>query len=109
MSNLKEDSLSNAVEDVSQKVAKLNNIPSTRSLNLPRGNYGPFCLKIIQEFVAHHKLPANLPVPVAGLSTHVALSRIFDIMLHSMGEEKREEILKNLDEYNMSVPACFRQ
>ena len=97
------------VKDVSEKISTLNPMTTVRNLNLPSIDYGPFCLKIIQEFIVHHNLPINLPVPIAGVSTHVALSRIFDIMLYSMGEEKREAVLRNLDEYNMSVPACFRQ
>lgn len=66
-------------------------------------------MKILSEFIDFHKLPKDLPMPCPGLSTHVALSRIFDVILHSMGEEKRQEILSNLDEYNMGIPAHFRQ
>lgn len=108
MTNINESAQNKLVEHVSQKVSSLNNIPSTRSLNLPSGDYGPFCMKILKEFIDYHELPKNLPVPEKGLSTHVALSRIFDIMLHSMGSEKREEILSNLGEYNMGIPAHFR-
>lgn len=104
----KETSPSNSVDLVSQKVSKLNNIPSIRSLHLPSGNYGPFCLKILHDFIEHHKLSSDLPLPIPGLTTHEALSRIFDVMLHSMGEEKRQETLKNLDEYSMGIPAHFR-
>ena len=97
------------MKEISEKISILNQLPTARILKLPSGNYGPFCMKIIQEFIVHHNLPTNLPVPVAGVHNHVALSRIFDIMLHSMGQEKREAVLRDLDEYNMSVPACLRQ
>ena len=97
------------VKNISEKISTLNPLPTERSLNLPSGNYGPFCMKILSEFIDFHKLPKDLPMPCPGLSTHVALSRIFDVILHSMGEEKRQEILSNLDEYNMSVPAHFRK
>jgi len=79
-----------------------------RALKLPSVNYGPFCLKILNEFIAHNKLP-DLPLPNPGDKTTDALSKIFDVILSSMGEEKRDEIMKNLDEYAMGIPACFRQ
>ncbi len=84
-------------------------MPLKRSLQLPSIKYGPFCMKILQEFITHHNLSKDLPLPTSGLSTHVALSRIFDVILYSMGEEKREEIMKELDQYNMEIPAHFRQ
>ena len=97
------------MKNVSEKISNLNPLPNQRSLKLPSGNYGPYCLKILHDFIEHHKLQEDLPLPSPGISTHDALSRIFDIMLHSMGEEKRAECLKNLDEYNMGLPAHFRQ
>ena len=95
------------VKNVSEKISHLNPLPAL-DLKLPSGNYGPYCLKILHDFIEHHKLQSDLPLPIPGLPTHEALSRIFDIMLHSMGEEKRAECLKNLDDYNMGIPAHFR-
>ena len=43
-------------------------------------------------------------MPVPGLTTHDALSRIFDLILHSMGEAKRLEVLKELDAYVEGLP-----
>jgi hypothetical protein len=85
---------------ISKKVEKLNNLKKKRLFNLPSTNYGPICLKILHDFIEHHKIIADLPMPTSGLKTHEALSRIFDIIIHSMGNEKQEEYLKNLDEYN---------
>lgn len=82
-------------------------IDKKRSLRLPKANYGSFCLKILHDFMKLHNL-VDLPTPVSGSSNQESLSRIFDIILHSMGQEKREEILKNLDEYMMDLPAHFR-
>lgn len=97
------------VLNVSQKVQKLQQIPSsTIVLKLPSKDYGPFCNKILTDFIEHHNLSKDLAMPCAGLTTTEALSRIFDIVLHSMGEEKRNEALEKLKEYNMSIPACFR-
>lgn len=81
----------------------MNNIPSIRSVQLPSNNYGPFCLKILSEFIIHHGLSKDLPLPVPGLRTDQALSRIFDIITHSLGSEKREALLKELDEYNAGI------
>lgn len=89
---------------ISKKVEKLNSIHSGSTLNLPSKNYGPFCLKILHDFIEHHSLPQDLSLPVAGVPTHIILSRIFDIMLHSMGPDKREQALKELKDYNLSIP-----
>jgi len=43
-------------------------------------------------------------MPVPGLTTQQALSRIFDIILHSLGEEKRLQALTELDEYIAGLP-----
>jgi len=95
------------IDSVSNKIDGLIKKSSKRQLNLPRHEYGPYCNKILSEAINHFKLN-NLPLPSAGDMTHVALSKIFDIILHTMGEEKREEILKDLDEYIMSIPAVLR-
>lgn len=75
-----------------------------RLLNLPGHSYGPFCLKVLSDFVAHHNLPQGMLMPVPGLTTQQALSRIFDIILHSLGEEKRLQALTELDEYIAGLP-----
>jgi len=107
--NQSKSSSENDVMNVSQKVQKLPQIPSsTIVLKLPSKDYGPFCNKILTDFIEHHNLPKDLAMPSVGLSTGEALSRIFDIILHSMGEQKRNEALEKLKEYNMSIPACFR-
>jgi len=77
-----------------------------RKLTLPK-KYGPMCLKILHEFISYHKLPHDIPVPDSSLSTEEALSRIFDIMLYSIGEEKRNEVLDDVSNYSMSLPAFF--
>ena len=79
-----------------------------RPLLLPSINYGPICLKILKEFVEHHDLPKDLPVPEMYIPMHKSLSRIFDIIIHSMGDEKRQKILDDLDKYKMDMPSHFR-
>ena len=67
-------------------------------LKLPEKGYGPLCLKILHDFIEHFKLDPSLERPVTGLQTHEALSRIFNIILHSMGDEKRQNVLRELSE-----------
>lgn len=67
-------------------------------LKLPQKGYGPICLKILNDFIEHNKLDPKLERPVTGLQTHEALSRIFDIILHSMGDEIRQNVLLELSE-----------
>lgn len=78
-------------------------INESKSLKLPKSKYGPLCNKIIKDFIEFHNLPKDLPVPCPGLLPHESLARIFDIILHSMGKEKRDEILKECDIYCDSI------
>lgn len=73
------------------------------ALVLPEKHYGPICGKILKEFISYHNLPNDLPVPEMGLFLHVSLARIFNIMIMSMGEEKRNEVLKEAEEYLHSL------
>jgi hypothetical protein len=93
------------IKNESDKISALNAIQKNRLLSLPSHNYGPFCLKILSDFVEYHNLPKGMLMPVPGLTNVEALSRIFDLILHSMGEEKRLEILKLLDEYVLGLPS----
>lgn len=96
-------------ELVSSKVElMIKEKPIEKRLRLPKSLYGPFCCRILNEFKNHFGLDQNLALPAPEDPTHVALSKIFDIMIQSMGKEKREIILRELDEYLMGVPASFR-
>jgi hypothetical protein len=86
----------------------IEKLESEKTLKLPFKEFGPFCLKILQEFIEHHKLPKDLQLPEKAEKLHIGMSKIFDVMLHSMGPEKRNEILIDLDKYKMSLPAHFR-
>jgi antitoxin component of RelBE/YafQ-DinJ toxin-antitoxin module len=79
-----------------------------KTLILPRLNYGPICLKILTEFAKHNNLPITLLMPEAKQATHQALARIFDILLLSMGEEKRNELLNDAEEYFNDLPPSVR-
>lgn len=92
------------VKNVSEKISSLNAVQKNRLLKLPSHGYGAFCLKILSDFVDHHNLPKGMLMPVPGLTNHEALSRIFDLILHSMGEEKRLQVLSELDEYIACLP-----
>lgn len=82
--------------------------PSPKILKLPIADYGPMCGRILHEFCLYHNLSADLPVPSVGLPISVSLSRIFDIMLHSMGQEKRDQMIRESNEYLMQIPASLR-
>lgn len=79
-----------------------------KKLVFPRHQYGPLCKKILSEFIDHHKLDKNLDLPCIGEKPDISLSKIFDIMLHSMGLEKRYELLKDAEEYLLSLPPSLR-
>lgn len=79
----------------------------TKTLRLPRISYGPICLKILDDFIKHHNLP-DLPKPQPNNTVDDALSKIFDIILHSLGDEKRDAILKEVEEYCQSIPPSAR-
>ena len=71
-----------------------------KTLKLPRYNYGPIVLKILSEFRRHHNLPEDLiPPPQTGQTTPEALASIVDHLLWSMGMSKRDEIIKEVEEY----------
>lgn len=93
------ENFKNTIKSVTDKIEQLNQVSSMRSLVLPK-KYGPFCMKILHDFIDHHKLCKDLPKPEPGLLIHLSMSRIFDVMLHSMGEEKRNNILKEVEDYN---------
>lgn len=86
----------------------IEKLETEKKLKLPKKYYGPFCLKFLHEFIDYHKLPKNLELPDQGELSYLALSKIFDVMLHSMGPEKRQEILSELNRYKMDIPVHFR-
>lgn len=74
-------------------------------LVLPKKNYGPLCLMILQKFAKHHKIPiteTSLPSG-ANQSPHDVFTKIFDVMLHSMGSDKRLEIIAEVNKYNKDI------
>lgn len=79
-----------------------------KRLKLPSHNYGPYCLRILKEFCEYHKIDKSLSFPNAEDTIVNALSKIFDIILHSIPKEEQEKILKDLDQYVMSIPAVLR-
>lgn len=71
-------------------------------LLLPERGYGPICNRLLKEFISHHKLP-RCSIPEGKCSVHEGISRIVDIMLHSMGKEKRLKLIKETEEYKKSL------
>src|SRR5665213_1835713 len=91
------------IKNESDKISSMNAVQKSRLLHLPKKAYGPFCLKILCDFIEHHNLAKDLLMPEPNLVIEESLSRIFDVMLHSMGEEKRLDSLKELDKYIASL------
>jgi hypothetical protein len=77
-------------------------------LVLPRIGYGPICMKLLKEFINHHQLPEDLIVPNKSDSSQVCLAKIFDVMLRSMGEEKRKACIKDSITYLNDLPPSVR-
>lgn len=71
-------------------------------LVLPEQGYGPICNRLLKEFISHHKLP-KLTLPEGKCSVTQGVSIIVDIMLHSMGQEKRLQLIKDVEEYKKSL------
>jgi len=88
---------------ISQKVSQLINIQS-EPLILPKQWYEPFFMKVLNDFREHHNIPDTIPLPSGNMKPHKLLSYILDVMAHSMGEEKRNSILKELEEYKSGLP-----
>lgn len=77
-------------------------------LKLPRISYGPICLKILNEFIEHHKFVPYVQLPQPKEKAHEFLAKLFDLMLHSMGEEKRKQAIKEADAYYNDLPPSVR-
>ncbi len=79
-----------------------------KKLTLPKSCYGSLCLKIFKDFIEYHDLDRSLDLPKSEDLPHIMLSKMLNIMLETMDESKREEILKDAQEYSMSLPAYIR-
>lgn len=81
-----------------------NSSPIESPLCLPNSNFQPFFLKAMNDFILHHKLPVSIRRPSGNMNLPTVFSCILDAMAHSMGKEKREMLLKELEEYKHSLP-----
>jgi hypothetical protein len=70
-----------------------------KELKLPIHNYGPIALKILSDFKEFHKLPNDLKVPDIADTIESAISKILNIMISSMGESKKNEIIEEVEKY----------
>lgn len=94
---------------MSQKVEKFVITPVIQSeINLPKKNFEPFFLKVLNDFIHHHNLPKDIPVPNGCALPHKIFSYIVDILAHSMGEEKRNQLIKELEDYKLGLPFDLR-
>ena len=98
------------VNEVSKKVHELMSTPSSLStpLILPKKMYEPFFMKVMCEFRNHHKIPDDTPPPSGIIAPHKLLSYILDVMTKSMGEEKRNDLLVELNHFKEDLPFDLR-
>lgn len=75
---------------------------------LPKKQFEPFFMKVIEDFINHHNLPKDIPKPIGNVMPHKIFSFIIDIMAHSMGKEKREALIKELNSYKNDLPFDIR-
>src|SRR5579863_6558060 len=78
-------------------------------LKLPKGCYGPISCKILSKFRDFHGISSDeFPLPVSADKTEVALSKILDMMLYTLGEKNRNELIRDCDDYSMALhPAAI--
>ena len=77
-------------------------------MKLPKQRFEPFFMKVVKLFIDHHNLPKDIPTPSGSMLPHKLFTYIADVMAHSMGEEKRNSILYDLEEYKMDLPFDMR-
>lgn len=58
----------------------------------------------MSDFVDHHNLN-DMKLPKREISPHELFTFILDLMASSMGNQKREEIIKELEEYKLGLPS----
>jgi len=99
------------VQVLSNKVKELKVFQENKDqLILPEKRYQPFFVKVMIDFIEHHGIVMDKSncLPDGSMKIHLALSRILDVMVHSMGENKRSEIMKELDEYKKEIPSFLK-
>lgn len=75
---------------------------------LPKQRYEPFFMKVMCDFRNHHNIPDNTPPPSGNMSPHKLLSYILDVMTKSMGQEKRNALLVELNDFKEGLPFDLR-
>jgi len=104
------DFFSKNLETTSSKVQKASGTSQDKlpEMKLPKSLFQPFFLKVMSDFIEHNKLPSDLPLPQGNMSLPVAMSCILDVISYSMGKEKRDLILQELEEYKAGLPFDLR-
>lgn len=99
-----------SVDTMSQRVQSLmTNTSSTQSdMMLPKNRFEPFFLKVLNQFAQHHKVPENVKPPQGSVMPHKLFSYILDLMAYSMGDETRNNLIKELEEYKQGLPFDLR-
>lgn len=75
---------------------------------LPKHRYEPFFMKVLNDFCSHHNISSGSLAPSGNMLPHKLFSYILDIMTLSMGEEKRKDLLRELEDYKEGLPFDLR-
>jgi hypothetical protein len=65
-------------------------------------------MKVMNDFQKFHNIPDDVPPPQGNMMPHKLLSYIVDLMAYSMGEEKRNDLMRELNEYKEGLPFDLR-
>lgn len=66
--------------------------------------YESLCAMILKEFIRQYDLPDDLPLPKESDLYHISLAKTFNVILSSIHEEKRQELIKCIDECRKGLP-----
>lgn len=65
-------------------------------------------MKVMSDFCMHHNIHQSIPAPQGNMLPHNLFSYIVNLMAHSMGQDKVNELKKELDEYKQGLPFDLR-
>lgn len=62
----------------------------------------------MNDFRTFHNVPEVIKPPQGSVLPHKLLSYILELMSYSMGQKKRDEICKELEDYKQGLPFDMR-
>lgn len=78
-------------------------------LVLPKSNYGQICNELLVDFIISHGISVSLlHLPELNDKPHIALEKIFTIMIASMKKRDRIKAINKAEDYFKSLPPSCR-